>query len=818
MATYDRGVNHRVDPPGEHELDQGPSKRLEPCFDRPHNARAEAWTHAKAAEKSVAAGSHPLKSDGVTDFVTVLTSADGKILTKRHTATETIGYDRGLLFTSKKVAIKNLRDLAELVQKIGANQCVIHGTTIEGLAADQPHYRRVHERPDEPATYADAAHRWLLVDLDIKEPVPLAEWLGKIAAGRMPAKAREALPPELHDVACFALLSSSAGIKPGIHARLGFWLDRPLTGDEKRRWLEQYHPAIDRAIYRPVEPVFLAAPIFDGRSDPINDLGIKRFHVIRGERRVVAVPDIPAAPERPRSSASEGGTADDDNLMEWAEAIPNDDVEWDEWNNMGMRFFAASAGSSAGFDAFCAWSAKSEKHDTDECDARWQHWERSSPPNATGAGTLYKLAVGAGWVPSQYQNIEPAANTFDAYLQKETPDPFAPRQLSIANMFADCDDWPERGRDRSRKAKPLEELIPGFAEKHVVTYLEGAGGIGKSLIALQDAVCISAGCRLYGETVTQAAALYLNYEEPAEEFDRRLERLDEFYGANKDIRGFGQPAPNLDNFHHWQLKQHPRPFLAVKADGSIWLTRFGCRLLFWVAQHRDSGWHTFIVFDGIIDAIAFEGNTRNDDNVARHVIAELDRLALEYDFSAYAILHPSRAGERSGTGSYAPAWSTKPRAIQTFSRVNLAGGKKVDDHTPRSQVGVRRFVLKRSHGTDGEHVDLKYDRGSFQPTVQRCGGEDAIDVAVEFALSAAARGMPIRRDGKSSVNGAPLVKKNGEANNGHVLIEEYRERTGKQHGAKHFLDQLAIAEKEGRLKYEPGGSHRQAGFRPITEC
>jgi hypothetical protein len=407
---------------------------------------------------------------------------------------------------------------------------------------------------------------------------------------------------------------------------------------------------------------------------------------------------------------------------------------------------------------------------------------------------------------------DPAAE-FNRYITPDTveapssmpADPFAPRQITTQSMFADGDDWPVAYTAcRRQPAPPLVEIIPGLAEKHVVTYLEGLGGLGKSLDALQDAICISAGRTIYGREVLQCASLYLNYEEPNEEMDRRIEGLIEYFDNHDAYRHCYEPI-DTSEFHLWQLKEHPRPIITIKADGAIWITHFGNRMLHWLAQRRDRGQHTFVIFDGIIDAICFAGNTRNDDMAARQVIGELDRLALEYEFTAYAILHPSRAGERSGTGSYAPAWSTKPRAIQSFSKINLAGGAVVES-TPRSNIGTRRKVTKRSHGPDGEFLDLRYDRGSFQPTVVRCGGEDAIDVAVELALRQANIGAPICRHQGGMTNGIRLTSQ-------HILIGEYRQRAGKPKlGVAHLLDTLKTAEQEGKIVYKPGRSHQQAGY------
>jgi hypothetical protein len=82
-------------------------------------------------------------------------------------------------------------------------------------------------------------------------------------------------------------------------------------------------------------------------------------------------------------------------------AIPNDSElkdekgnyihDWNYWNEMGMKTWAATGGSEAGRAAFHEWSAKARKYDKAATDARWDHY-RTSPPTKAGFGTLVWLA------------------------------------------------------------------------------------------------------------------------------------------------------------------------------------------------------------------------------------------------------------------------------------------------------------------------------------------------------------------------------------------------------------------------------------------
>jgi Primase C terminal 2 (PriCT-2) len=76
--------------------------------------------------------------------------------------------------------------------------------------------------------------------------------------------------------------------------------------------------------------------------------------------------------------------------------ISNADLGWNAWNRIGMALWVASSGQ--GFDAFDAWSRKSNKYDADTTRARWEHYA-TSPPQRIGAGTIFQLAneADAGW-------------------------------------------------------------------------------------------------------------------------------------------------------------------------------------------------------------------------------------------------------------------------------------------------------------------------------------------------------------------------------------------------------------------------------------
>ncbi len=129
-----------------------------------------------------------------------------------------------------------------------------------------------------------------------------------------------------------------------------------------------------------------------------------------------------------------GATASLEAVRSAVEAIPNPDLQWDDWSRIGMAIWAATGGSEEGAAAFEEWSAKSSKHNAKACRERWQHWFRS-PPSKLGFGTLFHEAKQNGWTP-------PANVIFDKRLA----------DLAPAS--------PEALIERARTALPAEKAPP----------------------------------------------------------------------------------------------------------------------------------------------------------------------------------------------------------------------------------------------------------------------------------------------------------------------------------------------------------------------
>ena len=119
-----------------------------------------------------------------------------------------------------------------------------------------------------------------------------------------------------------------------------------------------------------------------------DDNEIDLAEALRRLREAVGSVDDEVSNDEPKG---DGGAGDPDAVTRALSIIPNDDLEWDEWNKIGMATWAATGGSEIGALLFDKWSAKSRKYDKEKTEHRWENYGKS-PPTKTGFGKLVKEA------------------------------------------------------------------------------------------------------------------------------------------------------------------------------------------------------------------------------------------------------------------------------------------------------------------------------------------------------------------------------------------------------------------------------------------
>ena len=221
------------------------------------------------SEGAVASPGHPAETK-----ITVLTSANGKLATKRFTPEKVEGYARESRWHWREAGISTFDDLARLLAEVERDHLSL---IVQGVVA--PDWRNKSiiprtKRKGEPSLIDEGSR---VVHFDIDDlPLPLgtgwhdpegvarAIWQTVIVA-RVPAFA---------DVSFAWQASSSAGTtgKEDL-AKLHLWamLDQPIDEDHRKALLKL--AGADDSLASINQPNYVAAPIFDHVPDPLADVG-----------------------------------------------------------------------------------------------------------------------------------------------------------------------------------------------------------------------------------------------------------------------------------------------------------------------------------------------------------------------------------------------------------------------------------------------------------------------------------------------------------------------------------------------------------------
>jgi hypothetical protein len=243
---------------------------------------------------------------------TVLVSADGRLATKRHLRhangeTATLYYDSGYWWRASKMPLFGFDQMAAVLELLldAPDALVIRGEPKPGLDLTKP-IRRKYLEPG--ATFDDVPRQWLHCDIDsvaashldvIADPGGAIKYVLDVIAQHA---------PELDGVSTFCSFSSSAGVYDVTRAKLHvwYWLDRPYSNTELKRWGKQVnaragYKLIDTVVFNAVQANYTARPIFKGRADPL--AGARRYAVARGHADFAKLVIGAEIPRRQRSAS-----------------------------------------------------------------------------------------------------------------------------------------------------------------------------------------------------------------------------------------------------------------------------------------------------------------------------------------------------------------------------------------------------------------------------------------------------------------------------------------------------------------------------------
>ena len=244
-----------------------------------------------------------------------------------------------------------------------------------------------------------------------------------------------------------------------------------------------------------------------------------------------------------------------------------------------------------------------------------------------------------------------------------------------------------------RECEPRPWLVRDVIPDRQVTSLNGDGGTGKSLLALQLAVAVASGRDWLGMLPEQGGVVYLSAEDDINEVHRRL----------VDILAFGEVRfADLADFHLVPLAGRDA-VLAMPAPRSEIVTP--TRLWGALAEKIRAVRPRLVVVDNLADTFAGNENSRPQ---ARQFVGLLRALAIECDHACMLLSHPSLTGISSGAGtSGSTAWSNSVRSRLYLDRVKQDG----DERDPDLRV-IR--TMKTNYAAVGAEVRIRWDQGRFR--------------------------------------------------------------------------------------------------------
>lgn len=361
------------------------------------------------------------------DTITLLKTKGGLPLTKRFTADGEESYGGSKHYSVHPHPVSDLDDMRGILEKLTAQRDVafIRGTPVADL--DLEYAQRVE------ANFESRPQHLLALDIDSAETTadPLfdtesacVEWIAKH------------LPEPFHDTSFIYQMTSSAGIKPGLRARIWFWLSQPRSSIELKPWAQclaaDKASCLDASLFDAVKLHYTAAPIFEGRPDPFQ---YGRINMYRGLFDTVdgftpvdtGVRSLPMAGRldplllvaRPVDKPVEVIKA---YLEEGTEAGILDPDDYEDWVTVGRCLHHQFRGDHEGWEIWDEWSGLSGKYaGMDETVYRWRSFDtpekRGKRPQtfATIIARVQEAAVVVDELAIYNAKVSEAATEADVY-------------------------------------------------------------------------------------------------------------------------------------------------------------------------------------------------------------------------------------------------------------------------------------------------------------------------------------------------------------------------------------------------------------------
>lgn len=254
---------------------------------------------------------------------------------------------------------------------------------------------------------------------------------------------------------------------------------------------------------------------------------------------------------------------------------------------------------------------------------------------------------------------------------------------------------------KGKAVPPREWLVRDLVPHKNVTLFSGDGGTGKSLMALQLAVAVTAGGDWLDQPVMNAGAIFMSAEDDNDELHRRLQDILQAEGRSyDDVAGLTLRSLAGED-----------ALLAIESQVALIATELFREL----EQRADGDNPSLIVIDTLADV--YPAN-ENDRAKVRQFIGMLRGLAIRKRCAVMLLGHPSLTGLNSGSGtSGSTAWNNSVRSRLYLARIAEDGFEPDPD--------LRTLTtMKANHARIGGEMRVRWQHGRFV-LQQQPGGPDA---------------------------------------------------------------------------------------------
>ena len=197
--------------------------------------------------------------------------------------------------------------------------------------------------------------------------------------------------------------------------------------------------------------------------------------------------------------------------------MPAVHIDWNDWSRIGMGIYNCTSGSLEGKMLFSLWSSRSNKHDQDHLEERWEHWGHSPSDHIDGENMRKVLQEYTSELLSEYVPVKKSIDNIIEF-PKDTPKTYDVVKAHISDATEAPFDFVE------------DLLIDGNS-----SIVFGESNVGKTFFAFDLGIHVAMGKPWLGKDIDQGGVLYVAAEGGGS-IQKRLDAFYDYYDLNdKDI-------------------------------------------------------------------------------------------------------------------------------------------------------------------------------------------------------------------------------------------------------------------------------------------